>query len=248
LCSPEGGPQGGVTAVLRSGQLDRQRPSEESGAHRCASQVARGQGLRRESGTVQVIISVLALDATRYHQRRGGERLMQHDFILLDRSGSMAEGGKWPEALNAVNGYVSKLATDNVDTGVTLAVFDKDRDALDYRVVRERIIPSTWHTVSDKEVSPRGWTPLNDAIGRMVASAKAGNYDRVAIIIVTDGMENASVELNHAQAKALLDECRQRGWQVIFLGADFDNMAQAMSLGNAAAATASVAPGKMGQA
>ena len=37
---------------------------------------------------------------------------------------------------------------------------------------------------------------------------------------------------------ALLDKCRAKNWQVIFLGANFDNATQATSYGNAAAATA----------
>ncbi len=164
---------------------------------------------------------------------------MQHDFILLDRSGSMQV--LWSEALNSVNAYVKKLADDKVDTGVTLATFDKDGDQFKFEVVRDRIIPSTWKPVSSEDATPRGMTPLNDAIGRIVALAKAGNngtaYDKLALIIMTDGLENASREYTHAAAKALLDVCRAKNWQVIFLGADFDNAAQAASYGNVASAT-----------
>lgn len=161
---------------------------------------------------------------------------MQHDFILLDRSGSMAS--QWSEALGSVNAYVKKLADEKVDTGVTLMVFDKPHGKADFTVVRDRITPETWHPVADTEVSPRGYTPLNDAIGRIVALAKQGTpngqqYDKVAIIIMTDGLENASVEYNHFQAKALLDSCREKGWQVLFLGANFDNAAQATSYNTA---------------
>jgi hypothetical protein len=163
---------------------------------------------------------------------------MQHDFILLDRSGSM--GDLWEEALGSVNAYVKKLADDGVDTGVTLATFD-GQGHLVFDIIRDRIIPSTWHPVTSKDAEPRGMTPLSDAVGKLVALAKAGNYDRVAIIIMTDGAENASRELTVEQAKALLDECRARNWQVIFLGANFDNAAQAMSYGTQSANTVSVA-------
>lgn len=162
---------------------------------------------------------------------------MQQDFILLDRSGSMAD--RWVEAVNSVNEYVKKLAEDKVDTGVTLAAFDGDSGKLDFRVLRDRIIPAAWKPVGPHEVDPRGMTPLNDATGKIVALAKAGNYDKVAIIIMTDGAENASKELSVPQAKKLLDECRAKNWQVIFLGADFDNAAQSMSYGNLAQATVS---------
>ncbi len=160
---------------------------------------------------------------------------MQHDFVLLDRSGSMAK--QWPETLGSINAYVKKLADDKVDTGVTLMVFDKPLDKADFTVVRDRITPTTWNPVLTTEVPPRGYTPLNDAIGQIVTLARKGapngqQYDKVAIIIMTDGLENASVEYTHAQAKALLDSCREKGWQVQFLGADFDNAAQATAYGN----------------
>jgi hypothetical protein len=160
---------------------------------------------------------------------------MQHDFILLDRSGSMSS--LWPEAIGSVNGYVKKLADDKIDTGVTLAVFDADGGTLDFTVIRDRIIPSTWKPVGDEDATPRGMTPLNDATGKIVALANAGNYDKVAIIIMTDGQENSSRELTVAQAKKLLDDCRAKNWQVIFLGANFDNASQANAYGNAAAST-----------
>jgi len=177
---------------------------------------------------------------------------MQHDFILLDRSQSMTVAGRWQEALGAINGYVKKLAADNVDTGVTLAVFDKHDGMFNYEIIRDRITPATWKPVSNEDAAPRGWTPLNDAIGRLVTQARAGfngtPYDKVAIIIVTDGEENASKEFSHQQAKALLESCRQQGWQVIFLGADFDNAAQAAAYGNATRATMSATAGNYASA
>lgn len=162
---------------------------------------------------------------------------MQHDFILLDRSGSMSS--LWTEALSSVNAYVAKLAEEKVDTGVTLATFDKDNGKFKFEVIRDRITPSTWKPVSSNDAIPRGFTPLNDATGQIVGLAKAGNYDKVAIIIMTDGLENASTELTVAQAKDLLEGCRAKGWQVIFLGANFDNAQQATSYGAMAGQTMS---------
>lgn len=145
---------------------------------------------------------------------------MQHDFILLDRSSSMST--MWGEALASVNGYVKKLADDGgIDTGVTLAVFDTNHDGkLDFNVIRDRIVPKTWKPVANDEASPRGSTPLNDATGRIVGLANAGAYDKVAIIIMTDGHENSSRELSRYQVKAMLDQCRAKNWQVIFPGGE----------------------------
>jgi hypothetical protein len=48
---------------------------------------------------------------------------------------------------------------------------------------------------------------------------------------VTDGDENGSRHTDHSQARAILDWCRAQGWQVTFLGADFNNSRQAKLLG-----------------
>lgn len=157
---------------------------------------------------------------------------MQHDFILLDRSGSMLS--QWDEALGSINAYVKSLADKKVDTGVTLAVFD-GVNGLQFKIIRDRITPETWRPVSNVDSEPRGMTPLNDATAKIVSLAEAGKYDKLALIIMTDGAENDSKELPGPQGtiavKKMLDGCRDKGWQVIFLGANFDNAMQATSYG-----------------
>jgi len=176
---------------------------------------------------------------------------MQHDFILLDRSSSMSS--QWGEALASVNRYVQKLAEDNVDTGVTLVTFDRDVGMMKFEVVRDRIIPRTWRRVSNEDATPRGSTPLNDAIGRIVNLANAGvpgsglQYEKVAIIVMTDGEENSSQELSVDAAKALLDQCRAKGWQVVFLGANYDNVRQAASYNTQARHTVMSTTQNLGQ-
>lgn len=170
---------------------------------------------------------------------------MQHDFILLDRSGSM--GNRWVEAINSVNNYVHELAKLGTPTGVTLVAFDEGPNGkIDFLTLRDRIVPSTWADVKGEEAPPRGMTPLNDAVGRIVDLAESGNYDKVAITIITDGAENASKEITHAMAKGRLDRCRARNWQVVFLGADFDNVQQAASYGANPGATVTMGTGNYG--
>lgn len=171
--------------------------------------------------------------------------MYQHDFILLDRSGSM-EGSKWKEALSSINAYVKRLARDNVDTGVTVAAFDTGFDGrLDFNILRDRITPKTFRRLSNEDAVPRGGTPLSDAVGKIVALAEAATYDRVAIIVVTDGEENSSREYSVRQAKEALDRCRRREWVVTFLGSEFRNDAQATSYGSVGANSAFIAAGNM---
>lgn len=169
---------------------------------------------------------------------------MQHDFILLDRSGSMQK--LWTEAISSVNAYVKQIAIDKVDTGVTVAVFDHHMGKTDFTVIRDRIIPSTFRPISTTEVEPRGWTPLNDAVGQIVGLANVGGYDKVAMIFMTDGEENKSTELKAEDVKKLLDACRAKNWQVVMLGAAFDNWRQGVSYGNEPSHTHTIARSKLG--
>lgn len=168
----------------------------------------------------------------------------QNDFILLDRTGSMS--GMWDEALSSIDAYVKQLAVDKVDTQVTLAVFDRNGDIFSFDVVRDKVAPEAWTRPTPQEAFPRGMTPLNQAIHQLVGIARGVDSERAAIIIVTDGEENSSnLEYTQASAKAELDFCRNKGWQVVFLGANFDNVLQARRLGTNIGQTVSAAPGMM---
>jgi hypothetical protein len=147
-----------------------------------------------------------------------------HAYILLDRSGSMQ--GLWDEALGAINGYVAKLG----DGHVTLATFDAN-DGLAFDVLRAGVPSATWKPVSPDEAAPRGMTPLFDAIGRIMALAEKDDPQRAVIVIMTDGQENASRELKKDGARAAIERAEKRGWQVVFLGAEFANFSDADAVG-----------------
>lgn len=153
------------------------------------------------------------------------------DYILLDRSGSMAS--RWAETLSALNAYVTDLAgkPETRDSKVTLATFDTQRGGLAFDVIRKGVPTTSYKPVHDNEATPRGFTPLYDAIGRIVTLAEEDAPTNAVIVVITDGDENNSRELDKSAAKAALDRCRAKGWQVIFLGADFDAMKQSASVG-----------------
>lgn len=163
----------------------------------------------------------------------------QADFILLDRSASMES--MWREALGGVNAYVEGLKEQGVATEITFATFDRDGSNRQVtKVHRQDHTPAVWRDVNNDDAEPRGSTPLYDAVADIVELAERKGAQRCAIIIMTDGEENSSQRRTRSEAKALLDKCRERGWQVIMLGANFDNWGQAQGLGNLAGATASV--------
>lgn len=158
-----------------------------------------------------------------------------HSYILLDRTGSMEP--IWAEALSSVNAYADGLATldggPRVDADITLAAFDA-QEGLQFDVLRQDVDASEWRDVTNKEISPRGMTPLYDAIGRMVSLAEKDKPEKAVIVIMTDGEENSSKEMTKASAKAALDRVRAKGWEVVFLGTEFSNFDDATGVGQSA--------------
>jgi hypothetical protein len=172
-------------------------------------------------------------------------------YILLDRTGSMAD--IWDEALTSVNAYADSFAADapgaeiagaDIKTAVTLAVFDH-QDGLQFDVLRDKVDPAHWSKVTNDEANPRGMTPLYDAIGRIVSRAEADAPEKAVIVIMTDGLENSSSELTKQGAKAALDRARAKGWEVVFLGAEFASFSDAEAVGMAASKTMAVGQGQM---
>lgn len=161
-----------------------------------------------------------------------------HAYILLDRTGSMSN--IWTEALGSVNAYVEALtkpadgAKPSEHDKVTLAVFDS-HDGLKFDLLRRSVTAANWNKVTDAEASPRGMTPLFDSIARIVALAESDAPQRAVIVIMTDGEENASREVTKDGAKAALDRARAKGWEVVFLGAEFGKFTDAESVGVAGA-------------
>jgi hypothetical protein len=154
----------------------------------------------------------------------------------------------WVEALSSINAYARELANttdgDAVDSHVTLAIFD-GQEGLQFDLLRRQVPALHWESVTDREAAPRGMTPLLDALGRIIALAEADNPDRAVIVVMTDGQENASREVTRDGARAALERVKKKGWDVVFLGANFDNIDDAVSVGVAGAQQMAMSPGTM---
>lgn len=153
-------------------------------------------------------------------------------ICVLDRSGSMrairedAEGG--------FNEFIDKRRDDG-NHAVTLWQFDNEIE----RVWDRQELTAKTPRYS---LEPRNMTALNDALGKAITSAadipKKAN---VIVIVVTDGMENASREYSRDAVRRLVKEREEAGWSFVFIGAGIDAFAEASSYGIAAASTMSSA-------
>ncbi|GAA5035502.1 hypothetical protein GCM10023258_37440 [Terrabacter aeriphilus] len=172
---------------------------------------------------------------------------LTHLYVLLDRSGSMhsikgdTEGG--------FDAFVAEQRSQPGRCVVTLAQFDDHYE----EVYRDRPVED----VPPLQLQPRGSTALLDSIGRLVGEAGARlaalpEEQRPGVVIVgimTDGHENASRELTHAQVRAMIErQTTDYGWQFLYMGADQDAIEVGSSIGVSAAHSMTYSRGRVAAA
>lgn len=145
--------------------------------------------------------------------------------ILVDHSGSMASCRT--EAEKAINGFVDERKTyKDAPQKISLDEFDDEYSAV-YDFTDLNIVPKY-------TLIPKGMTALYDSIARAMKSLEDYKSDKDRerfLIIMTDGYENRSVEHTKESIKKLLEEKQDKGWHVIYLGANQDAVKVAGTMG-----------------
>ena len=159
---------------------------------------------------------------------------MDHDTALitfiLDESGSM--GSIERAARNGFNAYREEQIAHGGETWWTLTTFNQEVRTR-YSALPGRRVPKL-----GADYSPSGCTALYDAIGASIMKTRAhlsklgtNRPADVIVVILTDGMENASREWTQEQVFELITESEAAGWQFIFLGANQDSWDVSQNLG-----------------
>ncbi len=153
-----------------------------------------------------------------------------HISILLDRSGSMqsiqsdVEGG--------FNAFIETQKKVAGKLTVTLSQFD---DVYELVYANKDI-----HDVPGLKLMPRNSTALIDSLAKVIhdtgaALAALPESDRpgkVLILIITDGLENASKEYKPEQVSALVKQQEEKySWAFQYLGANQDAVLAAQMVG-----------------
>lgn len=149
---------------------------------------------------------------------------------IVDRSGSM--GRIKDDAEGGLNHFIEQQKQVPGDADFTLVQFDSEVERVYDRV--------NLNEVGSYTLEPRASTALLDAIGQTVNDVLTWDLapeTKVIITIVTDGGENSSREYTHKQITDMLDQCRDKDWEVVFLAANQDAMQAGGQLGLAAANT-----------
>jgi len=156
-------------------------------------------------------------------------------FAILDRSGSMHDCVD-----GTIRGYNRFLENQKEegsgwkDMRLTTVLFDDQYEVLVRAIPLLDTLPLT-----DREYFVRGNTALLDAVGTTLLGAinrhaslePAARPERVVVLIITDGQENASRNYTAADVKRLVDDRRAAGWEFFFLGAELENFADAHRIG-----------------
>ena len=142
-------------------------------------------------------------------------------IFLIDRSGSMH--GSEKDTIGGLNSFIEREREKGFNTKVTTILFD---DA--YEVLYERKSINDVSDLTENEYYVRGCTALLDAIGKTITTLNHKIDNKVLFVIMTDGMENSSVEFSKEQIKNMISN---HTWEFIFIGADIDSYAEAGALG-----------------
>lgn len=149
---------------------------------------------------------------------------------IIDRSGSMAEIQS--DAIGGFNAFLEKQKQLPGEATLTLTLFDHE-----YLTPVAAAPLQTVEPLTDQTFVPRGTTALYDAIGRTLTDLLARSPQRAIVVILTDGIENASREFGRDQVKDLITRAQDKGYQVLYLAANQDAFRAGAQIGVVRSAT-----------
>ena len=158
-----------------------------------------------------------------------------HISVVLDRAGSMDAIAD--HVVGGFNEYLNGQRQRAGTARVSLVQFDSDDP---FEILIDGIDLAEVPDLDRAAYQPRGMTPLFDAVGRMIGridnqiAARIKTDDAAEdqiVVVVTDGLENASIEHTRSSVFKMVEHRREQGWVFVFLGADQDAYAEGTAMG-----------------
>lgn len=150
--------------------------------------------------------------------------------FIIDKSGSMS--GLENETIKGFNELLNKQKKQNDKALITTIFFNTTMQFINER---KDINEVKEITLNDYRVG--GCTALLDAIGNAInyilnnqINDKENEYNNM-VVIITDGLENSSLEFSYEKINSLINKKQKEDWQFIFLGANIDVIKEANKMG-----------------
>lgn len=140
---------------------------------------------------------------------------INHIFFVLDKSGSM--GGLRQQTVDNFNEQLQDMKQEINSNQVNLISLITFAGAPYIRDIRESTPLSQFEEIKLDDYVPNGSTALYDAIGHAIMKADMGidkykNFDNAALIVIlSDGVENASTEYDNHKITDLIKNRQDSG-------------------------------------
>lgn len=156
-----------------------------------------------------------------------------HIGFVIDESRSMLSNRA--AVVAGYNEFITtmlKEGADGASTRCTVAFFDQYGDDERVRIKRDDVPLSELHELTIDDYSPRGNTPLNDAVSVMIGhlGKRMSEPDQAMLVILTDGQENRS-EISTEDLRVLVRAKENAGWEFLYLGANVEAFAEVQNIG-----------------
>lgn len=154
-------------------------------------------------------------------------------IFVLDRSASMF--GLEKATVEHFNSMIEKQRQYPGDCIVTTVLFDTV-----FETIHDGEELKNMRTLEVSQFVPQGHTALMDAIGGCIERVKLVHRPdpgkvhplQTIFVIITDGMENASMKYDADMVKELIVEQTEKSdWRFLFLGANMDALSIAREIG-----------------
>lgn len=163
--------------------------------------------------------------------------------FIIDESGSMQ--GSNSDVIGGFNSFIDRQKTENTGK-ITVSLYKFNN--LVTQVISNKPAAKV-RNLTNEDYTPSGFTALYDAIGQAIhetdkqlsSQPEKQRPDKVIVVIITDGQENASKEFSATAIKSAISTHEELlNWSFIFLGSGLDNFqdAEAMGIKNRANAPA----------
>ena len=160
-----------------------------------------------------------------------------HVAILIDRSGSMRSIKS--DVIGGFNQLIEDQKKLPGELTVSLVQFD-EMGGLKYDTLNNFSPVNEVILLNESNYVPRGFTPLNDALGRLINETgeklalmnEEDRPEKVLIVSITDGLENKSTEFTKQGIKEMIESQESiYNWKFLYIGANQDAFAEGSSRG-----------------